>query len=111
MIDMLHITTRSDWEKAIEEGSYSADSLASQGFIHCSTPAQITAVANRYYRGQHGLVLLCIDAIQVQAEIRRENLEGGLDLFPHIYGPLNLDAVVRVDEIEPLENGAFEIEV
>ncbi len=107
MTQILHITNKADWLKAIEEGSYQADSLPSEGFIHCSTPAQITGVANRYYHGQHGLVVLVINASRVQAEIRQENLVGGPELFPHIYGPLNLEAVVRVSEIEPEADGTF----
>ena len=111
MIDLLHIAPRQDWLKAVEEGSYAADSLAGQGFIHCSTPAQISEVANRYYRGQTGLVLVCIDSGRVQPEIHHENLEGGVELYPHIYGPLNLDAVVKVIEIESGEHGYFKINI
>ena len=107
MIEIMHITNKEDWLRAVEVGSYQADSLASEGFIHCSTPAQITGVANRYYSGQHGLLLLSIDAGQVQSEIRSENLVGGQELFPHIYGPLNLEAVVKVCEIEPGADGSF----
>ena len=107
MIDIFHITRSEDWKNALEEGAYQADSLASQGFIHCSTRTQVTAVANRYYRGQRGLVLLEIASARVQAEIRWENLEGGAELFPHIYGPLNLEAVEKVIDFEPGEQGTF----
>lgn len=107
MIDLLHITHKEDWLKALAEGSYRADSLASQGFIHCSTPAQVAATANRFYHGQHGLVLLGIDSRLVQAEVRWENLEGGNDVFPHIYGLLNLEGVVKVSEFEPDQDGNF----
>ncbi|HEX7394116.1 MAG TPA: DUF952 domain-containing protein [Anaerolineaceae bacterium] len=107
MIDLLHITRKEDWLKALADGCYRADSLASQGFIHCSSPAQVVATANRYYHGQHGLVLLGIDSNLVQAEVRMENLEGGKDIFPHIYGPLNLEGVVKVSEFEPDRDGNF----
>ncbi len=107
MIDLFHITRRRDWQKALEDGAYQADTLASQGFIHCSTRAQVASVANRMFRGQHGLVLLEIDSRRVQPEIRRENLEGGTELFPHIYGPLNLEAVEKVVEFEPGSDGQF----
>ncbi len=110
MIDIYHITHRPDWQKALEEGAYQADSLASQGFIHCSTRAQVAAVANRMFRGQHGLVLLEIDSSRVQPEIRIENLEGGFELYPHIYGPLNLEAVEKVIEFEPGADGLFTLE-
>ncbi len=107
MIDIYHITRRTDWQKALEEGAYLADTLGSQGFIHCSTRAQVAAVANRIYQGQHGLVLLEIDSSRVQPEIRFENLEGGAELYPHIYGPLNLEAVEKVIEFEPGTDGQF----
>jgi len=107
MIDLMHITERVNWLKALEAGSYRADSLETQGFIHCSTPAQVTATANRYYRGQRGLVLLCIDSRQLASEVRWENLEGGQEPFPHIYGPLNLEAVEKVAEFEPGTDGSF----
>ena len=107
MIDLFHITRGADWQKALEQGAYQADTLASQGFIHCSTRVQVAAVANRIYRGQHGLVLLEIDSRRVQPEIRYENLEGGADLYPHIYGPLNLEAVEKVIEFEPGPDGLF----
>ncbi len=109
MSEIFHITRSDDWKNAIEEGAYRADTLASQGFIHCSTRAQVVTVANRFYRGQGGLVLLEIVPERVQPEIRWENLEGGAELFPHIYGPLNLEAVDRVIEFEPGEEGTFRL--
>jgi uncharacterized protein (DUF952 family) len=108
MIDLMHITLANDWSKALQEGSYQAGSLQTQGFIHCSTPLQIAATANRYYAGQQGLLLLGIDSRLVQAEVRWENLEGGKELFPHIYGPLNLEAVIKVIEYTPDEIGQFQ---
>ena len=94
---ILHITSKSAWETAQTNGFYSAPSLASEGFIHCSAPAQVVAVAERFYAGQSGLVLLVIDPARVKAGIK---YEAGADkpdeLFPHVYGTLNLDAVTRI---------------
>jgi|WetSurMetagenome_2_1015567.scaffolds.fasta_scaffold972956_1 uncharacterized protein (DUF952 family) len=103
-----HITTKTAWDAALETGSYTADSYATEGFIHASTGVQYIATANRYYRGTHGLVLLVIDRRKVAAEVRYENLVGGAELFPHIYGPLNLEAVLRVEPFEPNADGIFE---
>lgn len=64
-------------------------------------------VANRLFRGRTGLVLLEIDTGRVGAEIRYENCEGGQEEFPHVYGALELDSVVRVLEFEPSEDGSF----
>jgi uncharacterized protein (DUF952 family) len=102
-----HITFKTDWDAALEKGVYTADSLAGDGFIHASTAAQVIATANRYYPGQTGLVLLEIECRKVPAEIRYENLIGGTELFPHIYGPLNLDAVASVTPLEPGLDGLF----
>ena len=66
-------------------------------------------VADRLFRGRTGLVLLEIDTRRVGAEIRYENCEGGQENFPHIYGPLDLDSVVRVLEFEPREDGGFDM--
>jgi uncharacterized protein (DUF952 family) len=67
----------------------------------------VIQVANVRFRGQPGLVLLSIDTDKVTAEIRYENLEGGEQMFPHIYGALNTDAVVKVARFEPGAEGYF----
>ncbi len=99
---ILHITTKSAWQSAQQAGEYSAPSLASEGFIHCSTPSQVVAVAERFYAGQRGLVLLILDSDRIQADVR---YEAGTDKpdesFPHVYGTINLDAVTRVLDFEP----------
>ena len=103
---ILHITTPDAWARAQTEGAYRADSLATQGFIHCSTQSQIASTANRFYAHQSGLVLLCIDETHLTADLRYEDINAG-DLFPHIYGPLNLDAVIKVIGYEPNADGLF----
>ena len=107
MPTIFHITQRQEWERAKQEGSYEAPSLASEGFIHCSTGDQVIQTANRLFQGQSGLVLLEIDTDRVGAEIKYENCEGGQENFPHIYGPLNPASVVRVMAFEPGEDGSF----
>jgi uncharacterized protein (DUF952 family) len=85
--------------------------LESQGFIHASTAAQVVATADRYYRGQDGLVLLCIDPGRVEAPVKHEAAGERPDagLFPHIYGPLNLDAVERAVAFPCRADGSFEM--
>lgn len=105
---ILHITTRAAWDQATQAGAYRADSLDAEGFIHCSTPAQVIPVANAFYRGQKDLVLLCIAPDKVHAEIRYESpVPGAAEPFPHLYGPLNLDAVVKVIDFPPGADGVF----
>ncbi|MDX2303553.1 MAG: DUF952 domain-containing protein [Microscillaceae bacterium] len=106
---LFHICTKSDWESAQKEGVYKAKSLESEGFIHCSTPLQLVDTANLLFKGQGNLLLLFIDQNKVNAEIKFENTLGGEQLFPHIYGALNLDAVDHFQAFEPNSDGYFEI--
>ena len=103
-----HIAKRSRWEETEPSGSFRNNSLDAEGFIHCSTLEQVLRVADAHFRGQHGLVLLEIRSAQVRSEIRYEGLPGG-ELFPHIYGPLNTDAVTRAVAFEPCEDGRFKL--
>ena len=107
---ILHATSRTAWSAAQKSGTYIADSLAGQGFIHCSKASQILRVANVFYTGQHGLVLLLIDPALLSSELRWEpGADQPTDLFPHIYGPINLDAVVVSFDFEPDADGKFHL--
>jgi uncharacterized protein (DUF952 family) len=105
METILHISTPELFEAARSSGEYRADSLDSEGFIHCSTAAQIARSANRFYPGQRGLILLHIDPDKLRPDLKWEPADN--DLFPHIYGPLNLDAVVHVEPFEPGPDGQW----
>lgn len=105
---ILHITPRSHWQQAQQTGEYRAASLETEGFIHCSTPSQIVVTANRFYQGQTDLVLLCIDPDHLHSELRYDKIDTG-ETFPHLYGPLNLEAVTQVLEFMPDENGTFQL--
>ena len=113
---VLHLTSNDAWLAAAKEGGYRTDSLSTEGFIHCSKPSQIVDVANSFYRGQNGLVLLVIDPSKLEAELKWEppaepepsHARAG-ELFPHLYGPLNLDAVVNVLKFEPTPDGTFSL--
>ena len=108
---IFHITTRAAWDEARAAGRYTADSLHSEGFIHCSQADQVAWVANTRFRGRTDLVLLHVDEAAVGAEVRRENLEGGTTLFPHIYGPLPVRAVMQVTPMTPSPDGTFELDL
>lgn len=103
---IFHITPRSKWHAAQQAGVYHCESLETEGFIHCSTSAQVVKVANWFYKGQEGLVLLGIESDRLQSELRYEAIETG-EAFPHLYGELNLDAVVQVFEFPPSADGTF----
>ena len=105
MEKILHICPVNDWQAALKDGLYHTASLATEGFIHCSKPEQILDVANRYFPGVNGLVLLWIDPGKLVAELCYENSDG--DVYPHVYGPINLEAVFAVTEISPESDGVF----
>lgn len=110
MAIIFHIARSEAWASLEDQaavGSYRPEMFPVEGFVHCSTRDQVVKVADIRFRGQKGLVLLCIDTDKVAAEILYENLEGGRELFPHIYGEINTDAVVQVAEFEPGVNGYF----
>jgi uncharacterized protein (DUF952 family) len=100
-----HIAAAEDWERARSAGAYRMSTrgrtLDEEGFIHCSRASQVAAVASRFYRGVTGLVLLTIDERLVEPEVRYESVPGAGESFPHIYGPLNVDAVVGVEPFTP----------
>lgn len=104
MVCVLHIVSRKDWENANTAGSYRPGSLAAEGFIHCSTVGQAVRTVNTFYKGIPELSLLCIDEAKLAAPCRWEDPAEGPghseegEKFPHIYGPLNLDAVIDVVE-------------
>jgi glutathione S-transferase len=106
-----HIATTSDWEQARRDGEYTTSTrgttLAEQGFIHGSTAEQVAPVANMVYKGEPDLLVLVIDPDRVRSEIRYDPVPGFQTPFPHIYGPLNADAVVETRPLEPGPNGEF----
>jgi uncharacterized protein (DUF952 family) len=107
---IFHLTARADWSAAQAGGEYSADSLAGQGFIHCSRLDQILRVADTFYTGQGGLVLLEIDPARLTSELRWDpGADLATELFPHVYGPINLNAVLQVIDFEPGPDGKFHL--
>lgn len=94
--NIYHILSGADWTAAQAAGEYRPESLETEGFIHCSLRGQVERVANAFYREQDDLLLLAIEKDRLQAAVRFEDLLGEGMRFPHIYGPLNLEAVVGV---------------
>lgn len=94
-----HVTTAKAWEAAEAQQSYVPATFEKDGFIHCSIERQIEGVLERFYQGQTGLVKLKIEKAKVQRPVLFELAEDLNELFPHIYGPLNLDSVVAVTPI------------
>ena len=100
MAIIYHITTVAEWRMAQQKGVYEAASLPVEGFIHLSKAEQVAGVLERYYKGQSGLVKLSVDTEKLKAGLRYELAPSVNEAFPHLYGPLNLDAVITVTELQ-----------
>lgn len=103
MTRLLHITERALWDAARESGTYEMSTrgktLGEEGFIHCSTQTQLRGVAEFLYgdyEGPDDLVVLAIDSDRLTAPLRYEAAEPGGAEFPHVYGPLPVEAVTEV---------------
>lgn len=119
MPTIFHIISAAAWEEARSIGLYAPESLRAEGFIHFSTADQVVRVANSFYRGEPNLVLLVVDTdrltsrLKWEAPIHPNQSSPGADMpvieeqFPHLYGPLNLDAVTRVLDFTPGADGTF----
>lgn len=97
---ILHLTERSLWEAALAKGTYEISTrgrtLQEEGFIHFSTRAQLPGTA-RFYDGLDDLVVLVVDPERLGIPVTYEAPEPGGEEFPHVYGPLPVDAVVAVE--------------
>ncbi len=94
-----HVTTEQEWQKALQEGSYAASSLATEGFIHTSKEGQVQGVLERYYQNKTNLLLLHIDELKLTSPLKFDFALSINEEFPHIYGRLNLEAVINVTRI------------
>jgi len=100
-----HLTLPSEWQAAQAAGQYTAPSLATEGFIHCSTAEQVARTANLYFQGQGELRLLHIREADLAVDLKFEPASG--QLFPHLFGPLNLAAVARAQPLFPDGDGHY----
>jgi len=100
---ILHFCGRADWEAALATGTYSADSLETEGFIHCSTRDQFLRPANALAAGRTDLVLLQVD--EAALPVKYDETPDGV--FPHVYGPIPVAAVIAVHDFPPGPDGAF----
>ena len=93
-----HVVSAENWSIFDGEPIYAADSLENEGFIHLSEQQQVAGVLDRYYRNVPDLLLLYIDPARLTHELRYEEAANG-ERFPHVYGPINKDAVVEIKKI------------
>jgi uncharacterized protein (DUF952 family) len=99
MAFIYHITTKHDWSAAEEKGFYVAPSLETEGFIHCSDEQQVKGVLERYYKGKNNLLKLAIDPQKLTSTLKYELAPSVNENFPHVYGPISLEAVVSIEEV------------
>ena len=91
---------RADWfHKFADNSTYESETLHDEGFVHCSAPHQVGEIRERYFQGIKNLVVLVIDPYKVKAVLKYEPGFGGA-LFPHIYGPINKDAIGQILYLE-----------
>jgi uncharacterized protein (DUF952 family) len=104
---LYHITTKLEWQTALQKGQYLPQDYDKDGFIHTSFRGQVVKTAARFYAGKSGLVLLKIDSSKIFHPVKVENLDGGAEKFPHIYGPLPVEAVIMLADFAPASDGRF----
>jgi uncharacterized protein (DUF952 family) len=106
-----HIAYPADWEQATKEGEYRTSTrgrtLEQQGFIHAGESHQVEPVANMIYSDDDELIVLVIDPKRLRSELRYDEVPGWADPFPHIYGPLNVDAVTKTLPLPKDPDGKF----
>jgi uncharacterized protein (DUF952 family) len=102
-----HITSEDEWNEALAVGEYRSKDFETETFIHCSYVHQLEEVAGRLFGGRKDLVLLVVDPSKLGCKVVDENLDGGEELFPHVYGPLPLDAVIKVLPFPTKRDGGF----
>jgi uncharacterized protein (DUF952 family) len=98
--DILHITTPGAWAAAQAAGTIRPPSLDIEGFVHCSTRAQLDTTLARHFRGAGPLLVLRLDPAAIAADLRWEESHPG-ERFPHVYAAIPVSAVVDVDEVTP----------
>ena len=95
---IFHIMKRDEWQGNTHT-NYLPASLVKQGFIHCCTEEQIPGVVRQWFAGEKKLLVMEIEPDKLVSKLKFENLEGGKELFPHIYGLINPEAIVQIKEL------------
>ena len=94
-----HIAFADAWNEAKQKGYYEHPTLKNEGFIHCSLENQVAGVLERYFQGEKDLLKLVIDTDKLTSKYIFDWSPSTADTYPHIYGPINLDAVIKTENI------------
>ncbi len=110
--DVFCVMEKSVFEDAVQSGEFQPESLATEGFVHCTQLHQSVEVANIFYAIFPNVVLARIERARLRSKVldeeaADERFQGRGDTYPHIYGPLNMDAVIDVQDMERDEAGQF----
>ena len=109
MATIFHIASKDKWKRSSSRGQYTEESLKSEGFIHCSTAEQVVDTANKHFNGKSGLVLLKIDTSDIVSVIAYEANRDSGETYPHIFGPINHDAIKEIIEFPVSSDGTFSL--
>ena len=110
MAIIYHLTSPEAWAAAQAAGEYDAPSLADEGFIHCSGDEEQTLrVVERLYAGVSDLLVLDVDTEKLTSEVKREISARSGEMYPHVYGKIDLDAVVSVRYVTQGPDGKHSI--
>ena len=105
--NVFHIVAAPDWDTALSSGSYTPESLETQGFVHLSELHQVSDVANAWYGTAGDLVVVEFDPDRLDGEIVDEDLYGAAQTFPHFYSAIPTSAAVAVHPLPRDGAGQF----
>jgi uncharacterized protein (DUF952 family) len=101
------LSSQAEYQQAIDNGSLVRDSLQSEGFIHASPRSQLNRIANKYYQDKEQPLILVVDKKLILPKVKWEPATGGL--YPHIYGPLNINSITKIENISLVDDGNFHL--
>ena len=104
---LYHAASQADWDSR-SASHYQPSAFADEGFVHLSSAEQMVGTLHKHYPGRTDLMVLTVDATKVEANLVWEDLYGSGTEFPHIYGPINLSAVVAITPTSCEDNGGWD---
>lgn len=99
------LSSQQEYDNALSQGTLARDSIEAEGFIHAAPKSQLTRIANKYYKETINPLILVVDKSKITAQVKWEPATGGL--YPHIYGPLNVDAIIASQPIDLNNKGEY----
>ncbi len=96
-MEIYHIVLPEVWEKFKDQNFYEAESLQTEGFIHCSFAGQLEGVLQRYYKDAEKVLILEIDTEKLTSKLVEEPSTNS-EIYPHIYGEINCNSIVEIEK-------------